>query len=255
MHMQRNWVGSVLFSLIFSLLLAGCSSGGGDGDAPPPATITGTAEGFWTGTTDNGRTVWGAVLDDDTYWFLYSAVGNPSLLAGAFQGNGRSQNGVFTSSNGVDFNLEGFGPLDATLAANYVMRQSFNGVVTYPTATQTAFTSTFNTDIDYDTAPSVAPLVGTYIASTTATITIDPSGSITGTHDICGYTGALSPRASGNVYDVSITSFGRICAGSGLLQTGVAWFDAATNRIYIMTINRVNGVNTVFSFLFLGTKQ
>ena len=255
MHMQRKWSG-VLFSLIFTLLLAGCSSGGGGDDAPPSA-ITGTAEGLWTGTTGDGRTISGVVLDDDTYWLWYSAVGQPSVLAGALQGSGRSQNGAFTSSNGIDFNIEGIGPLvllDAPLAASYVMRKSFNGVITYPTTTQTFFTSTFNTD--YDATPSVASLVGTYIGPSTTsgifTITIDPSGSITGTFSACDYAGALSPRASGNVYDVSITAFGRICGGSGLLQTGVAWFDVATNRIFISTLNRVNGI---FSIIFLGTKQ
>src|SRR5262245_19988815 len=255
MHMQSNWGSGVLCSLIFALLLAGCSNGGG-GDNAPPAASTGTAEGLWAGTTGDGRTISGVVLNDDTHWFWYSAVGQPSVLAGAFQGGGRSQNGTLTSSNGIDFNLEGigpFGPQDATLEASYVMRQSLNGVITYPTATQTSFTSTFNTD--YDAAPSVASLVGTYTMSATGgifTITIDSSGSITGTFSVCDYAGTLSPRASGNVYDVSITAFGRLCGGSGLLQTGVAWFDTATNRIFISTLNRVDGL---FSIIFLSPKR
>lgn len=264
MYMQKIRVG-VLGSLLFALLLTGCSSGGGDGGnvaptaappaAPLPVIIT-TAEGLWTGTTGDGRTISGLVLDDDTYWLWYSAVGQPSVLAGGFQGSGLSQNGAFTSSNGIDFNLEGIGPLglvDTTLAANYVIRKSFNGVITYPTTTQTSFTSTFNTD--YDAAPSVASLVGTYIWSSTSgifTITIDPSGSIAGTLQACIYTGTLSPRTAGNVYDVSITAGGRLCGGTGLLQTGVAWFDAATNRIFISTLNRGNGI---FSIIFVGTKQ
>jgi hypothetical protein len=260
MQMQTKWVG-VLGNLLFALLLTGCSSGGGNGGnntppAAPPAAIADTAEGLWTGTTGDGRTISGVVLDDDTYWLWYSAVGQPSVLAGAFQGSGHSQNGDFTSSNGIDFNLEGigpFGPLDATLAASYVLRKSFNGVITYPTTAQTSFSSTFNTD--YVAAPSVASLVGTYIWSTTGgifTISIDPSGSITGTFSACNYAGAVSPRTSGNVYDVSVTAFGRLCGQSGLLQAGVAWFDAATNRIFISTLNRANGA---FSILFLGTKQ
>ena len=260
MHMQTKWVG-VLGSLLFTLMLTGCSSGGGDGrnDAPaaaPSAAIADTAEGLWTGTTGDGRTISGVVLDDDTYWLWYSAVGQPSVLAGGFQGSGLSQNGAFTSANGIDFNLEGigpFGPMDTTVAASYVLRNSFNGVITYPTMTQTTFTSTFNTD--YVAAPNVASLVGTYIWSTTGgifTTSIDPSGSITGTFSICNYSGAVSSRTSGNVYDVSITAFGRLCGGSGLLQTGVAWFDAATNRLFISTLNRANGT---FSILFLGTKQ
>jgi hypothetical protein len=262
MHMQTKWVG-VLGSLLFALLLTGCSSGDGGNDAPPaappvshPPVVIDSAEGLWTGTTGDGRTISGVVLDDDTYWLWYSAVGQPSVLAGGFQGSGRSQNGAFTSSNGIDLNLEGigpFGPVDTTFAASYVIRKSFNGVITYPTATQTSFTSTFNTD--YDADPSVASLVGTYIWSYPGgifTITIDPSGSITGTASVCDYAGVVSPRTSGNVYDVSITAVGRLCAQSGLLQTGIAWLDAATNRIFISTLNRANGA---FSTIFLGTKQ
>jgi hypothetical protein len=196
------------------------------------------------------------VLNDDTYWLWYSAVGQPSVLAGGFQGSGLSQNGAFTSSDGIDFNLEGtgpFGPVDTILTASYVIRKSFNGVITYPTTTQTSFTSTFNTD--YDAAPSIASLVGTYIASSTSgivTITIDPSGSITGSVSACSYTGAVSPRTSGSVYDVSITVFGRLCGVPNILQTGVAWLDAATKRLFISTLNRANGV---FSIIFVGTKQ
>ena len=103
MHMQRKWSSGVLFSLLFTLLLTACSSGGGDSAAP--VVPAGTAEGLWTGMMA-GRTVNGAVLDDGTYWFLYSAVGNSALMAGTLQGNGSSLNGTFTSSNGLDFSNE-----------------------------------------------------------------------------------------------------------------------------------------------------
>jgi hypothetical protein len=191
------------------------------------------------------------VLGDDTYWLWYSAVGQPSVLAGGFQGSGLSQNGTFTSSNGKDFSLVNPGQLDAALAANYVIRQSFDGVITYPTAAQTSFTSTFKTD--YDAAPNLASLVGTYMDSPNSMVTIDPSGSIFGQpFSVCAYAGTVSPRTSGNVYDVSVTAIGRLCGQSGTLLTGVASFDAATKRLYIMTID---SVNRTFAFLFLGTKQ
>jgi hypothetical protein len=40
----------------------------------------------------------GLVLDDGTYWILYSAPGDSAVIAGAIQGNG-------TSSNGKDFRV------------------------------------------------------------------------------------------------------------------------------------------------------
>lgn len=268
MHMLRKWGSGVLLSLSFTALLAACSSGG-EGETPstPPPAAT-SAEGLWTGTSDDGRTVSGVVLDDDTYWFLYSAVGNPLHVGGALQGKGSAHQSTFTSSIGTDFNREGFGPLDVTVTARYVMRQSFNGTVTYPPSpalpngAQTTFTSTFNAA--YDATPNVDLLVGTYTSletdqfgfSRTRTITVSPSGSITGTEITetqvltCSYTGALSPRAKGNVYEISITPAGFRCGGD--LLTGIAVFDAATNRLYIVTIN---SITRVFAFLFLGTKQ
>ena len=129
MHMQRKWNSGVLFSLLFTLLLTACSSGGGD--SATPVVSAGTAEGLWTGTM-TGRTVKGAVLDDGTYWFLYSAVGNPALMEGTLQGNGSMQNGNFASLNGLDFSNELEEKFAVTVTGPYVMQQDLSGTATYP---------------------------------------------------------------------------------------------------------------------------
>ncbi len=82
--------------------------------SPPPPT-TGTAEGLWRGTTNTGRSLTGLVLGSGEYWLIYSAAGNSAVLAGALQGNGTSQSGRFTSSNGIDFNFEGAGNRPVTI--------------------------------------------------------------------------------------------------------------------------------------------
>jgi hypothetical protein len=255
MHMQRNWVSVVLFSIFFTALISACGSGGGD-VAPAPSSPATSAEGLWNGTSSNGRTIAGLVLDDGTYWFLYSVVGNPSVIAGAFQGNSSSQNGSFTSSNGKDFNLEGLGILDATVNGSYVMKQSLSGTIAFLLGGQTTFNSTYNAD--YDLIPNVNLVVGTYTGSTATTggteivtVTLSSPNSITGSSASgCNFTGSFSPRTRGNVYDVSVTFAGGVCSNGTSTVTGVAFFDAATKRLYSAALNstRTNG------FIYFGTK-
>ncbi|MCX7124976.1 MAG: penicillin-binding protein activator, partial [Gammaproteobacteria bacterium] len=66
--------------------LLGCGGGSDDGTAipggmsaavaPSPST-TSSAEGLWQGTTSASRTLRAVVLEDGTYWALYSGVNNP----------------------------------------------------------------------------------------------------------------------------------------------------------------------------------
>jgi len=240
---------------------------------PPRLPLAATsADGLWTGTSDDGRTIAGAVLDDGTYWFLYSAVGNPSVVAGAFQGNGEGQYGTFTSSNGRDFYLERAGQFDATVTARYVMRQSFNGILTYSTVFGTSsFTSTFSPE--YDRTPNLTPVAGTYTGSITSllsshsfTVTVSDSGAFALLDEVgpagsggttagiitgCGATGTLSPRAQGNVYDITFTHTGNRGFCHAEPYTGVAVFDVTANRLYILALDS----NRRKVFPFMGTKQ
>lgn len=272
MHMQRKWRSGVLFSLLFTLVLAACSSGGGDSDSAAPVVPAGTAEGLWTGTMA-GRTLNGAVLDDGTYWFLYSEVGAPTIMAGTLQGNGSTSNGTFASSNGLDF-FNGSPPLppeklDVTVTGSYVMQQNLGGTVTYSAGALT-FTSTFNSE--NSVAPVIANVADTYSGSAFGfphTITISNLGVVTvtttgGPHRTgasadasgielgCDFTGTLTPRSQGgNMYDIVLTpdpsnilTFAQ-CNPATL--TGVAFFDATDNkRIYVLALN--SSRNRVFPF-------
>jgi len=267
MHMQRKWRSGVLFSLLFTLVLAACSSGGGDSDSAAPVVPAGTAEGLWTGTMA-GRTVKGAVLDDGTYWFLYSAVGTPTLMAGTLQGNGSTSNGTFASSDGLDFSNEFEEKLDVTVSGSYVMQQDLSGTVTYGAGALT-FTSTFNSE--NSVTPVITNVAGTYDGTAFGfphTITISNLGVVTvtttgGPHrtgvsvDVsgielgCDFTGTLTPRSQGgNMYDIELTpSANAAMCPSGSLGTftGVAFFDDTNNkRIYVLALN--SSRNRVFPF-------
>ena len=250
----------LLCPIFLAVSISACSGGNDDTSTTPPQSNppspSTSAEGLWNGSTNAGRSVAGLVLDDGTYWFLYSVVGNPTVVAGLVQGNSSSQTGSFTSSNARDFNLVVPEILDGTIAGSYVMKQSLSGTVTFVLGGNTTFNGTYNAD--YDLTPNVNLLVGTYTGSTataggteSVTVTLSSPGSLTGSSASgCNFTGSFSPRTRGNVYDISVTFAGGVCSNGISTVTGVAFFDAANQRLYSAALNvtRTNG------FIFLGTR-
>lgn len=240
---------------VFGLVgvVAGCggdSSGGGSGDET-------SAEGLWIGGTGNGRAVTGVILDDGTYWILYSIVGNSNVLGGLVQGDGSSQNGSFTSTNGKDFNLEGLGISSVNVDANYTEEQSFDGIVQYSgTGEEISFDTSY--DSDYELEPSLSEIEGSYSGAAatsagteSATVAFSASGEITGASaDGCDYTGTVSPRDQGNIYDLSVTFGGGNCVNGSSTVTGVAYFDAVNQEI---TSAALNGARTD-GFIYVGGK-
>ncbi len=61
----------------------------------------------------------------------------------------------------------------------------------------------------------------------------------------------LSPWAQGNVFHTSMTLEGGACRQGTETLTGVALYDAATQRLYSAALNHARTT----SYLFLGTKQ
>lgn len=236
-------------SFCLVVLFVGCGGGGGgSGDLSPSA-----AEGLWEGTTNNGRALSFLVLDDGTYWALYTVQGNSSTVAGVVQGTSSSQNGTFTSSNSRDFNLEGLGINNATINATYVPMQSLNGVFRYTSSgEQVIFNSSYNSD--YDLIPDLAILAGTYYgpASTsggydTATLTISTAGAISGISDMaCSFSGSVSPRSSGNIYNTTITFHGGTCANGNSTVRGILYYDETSARLYSAALNNSRSDGYIF---------
>jgi hypothetical protein len=234
---------------------AACGGGYSEGDVSslPQPTAT-SAQGRWTGTTSTGRTVAGLVLKDGSYWLFYSAKNNPHILAGLVQGSGMSHSGSFGSSNTRDFNVEGMGIRAATMNGSYVPNKSFQGTIAYFNGNTESFTSTSNADSE--SAPNLTLVAGTYAGlradNSTVTVTVDSTGTLSGhSTDGCTVTGTLSPRGKGNVFHTSVTFGGGACRQRTETVTGVALYDAATNRLYIAALNNVRTT----SYLFLGTKR
>lgn len=226
-----------------ALALVGCGGGGG-GDH----SVADGAQGFWSGTTDTNRDVAGIVLDDGTYWVIYTPENsNPGAgvvsIAGVIQGNGSSNNGTFTSSNGKDFNFEGAGISDVSLSAAYQAKQSLNGNVNYANGTSVRFLSHY--DATYDQKPSLATLAGSYSGpSITAsgpdqvTFTVDANGKITGSGASgCAFTGEAAPRPTGNVYNISVTFQGGVCDLGANTVNGIAVLDPNSGAFQASALN------------------
>jgi hypothetical protein len=249
-----------------SFALTACGGGGGD-DAPPATagsttttttmSTVSTAEGLWSGTTSTGRAVTGIVLDNNTYWVLYSSAGSSQVIAGAVQGTSTSAIGRFNSADGKDANLEGAGINNVTVSGTYTARQSFSGTLTYPALGQAvSFTTIF--DRAYDLTPSLATVAGTYfgtaavVGSTeSAGVTITSAGQLSGTGaGGCRFSGSIAPHVKGNVYDVTVTFGGGVCSNGTSTVNGVGYFDSGAKRLYGAAVNsaRSNG------FIFVGTK-
>ena len=238
--------------LLGAIFVTGCGGGGSNGGDSGTS-----AEGLWNGTTSNGRAMSGLVLDDGTYWVLYSLMGNSAVIAGGVQGTGSSRNGTFTSSNGRDFNLEGLGVNDVDVSANYVMQESLSGSLRYRgTGEVVSFSASY--DASYELTPSLELIAGTYSGSAAtsggtefATVTVSTSGAISGSSaGGCTYSGTGAPRARGNVYDVVVTFNGGLCALGTQTVRGAAYFDADLNQLVSAAVNtgRTDG------FIFAGIK-
>lgn len=177
------------------------------------------------------------------------------MIAGVAQGNSSGSNGSFTSSNGRDFNFEGLGVSDFTLDGTFEEKSSLNGSITYSRST-TTFTSSY--DSDYDLTPSLTDIAGTYSGSAytsggpdSATVTFTNAGAISGSGvSSCMFSGSASPRANGNIYDVSVTFDGGVCANGTSTVKGVAYFDAPTKQLTTVGLNsrRTDG------FIYVGIK-
>ena len=232
-----------------------CGGGYGDRDLSSlPQHTAPSAEGRWTGATPTGRVVSALVLDDGSYWLFYTARGNPDVLAGLVQGTGTSHSGSFGSSNTRDFNIEGAGIHAATMSGGYVPNKSFQARIAYFTGDTESFTSTY--DANSEVATNLNVVAGTYAGlradNHTVTVTVESAGTLSGhSTDGCAFAGTLSPRAKGNVFHTSVTFGGGACRQGTETVTGVAFYEAATHRLYGAALNHVRTT----SFIFLGMKR
>ncbi len=250
-QIQRGVLGLLLLSG-----LPACGGGGETSTPSPTALPVDSAEGLWLGTIPTtNRAMSGLVLDDGSYWILYSVAGDPSILSGLIQGTSSSQNGVFISSDAKDFNLQ-TGLLNATITGSYITKQGFTGTISYSQGNvHNTFTTTY--DNDYDVPPNMNAVAGTYTGfittSETATVEVTAAGGISGnTNTGCVFTGTFAPRTHGNVFNVTITFGGQNgCSLGAATVDGIGFYDAGAKQLTSAALNS----GKTDGFVFIGTKS
>jgi hypothetical protein len=198
---------------------------------------TSGAEGVWFGTTADGRMIRAIVLDDGTYYVVYSFPG-VRANAGVVQGSSSAANGTFASSDGADFPIalaaETAGSATpAAVSGTYVPRTSLQLSILESTATRT-FTASY--DPGFEQAANLAAAAGTYTGRTghvsgaiSATFTLDSSGSLVGHNGACNFTGIVTPHKSVNVFDWTIAGPNCIFGKAG--ASGVMYYDEVNREL------------------------
>lgn len=207
------------------VLLAAIVAGCGEGSSSPQST---TAEGLWIGNASSLRKMTGLVLDDGTYWIFYTGgPGRFTTTEGFIQGSGISRAGSFSSANGQDFNFAGLGTSNVTVSASFQPKQSFNGLISYPSQ-GVSFTSEYSDK--YEQGPSLDTIAGTYDSG----FTISSSGVMRGEFSSgCRFEGSVAPRKKGNVYDLTLT---HACASGTTVASGIGYYNPDTRIFYAAAI-------------------
>ena len=231
-----------------------CGGGYGESSVSVPQPTASSAAGRWTGTTRTGRTVRAVVLEDGSYWLFYTTRDNPHSLDGLIQGTGTSHSGSFGSPNPRDFHVEDGGIRQGRMSGTSVPKESFHATIIYFNGETDSFRNTYVSDSE--SAPNLNLVAGIYTGlrtdDHTVTVAVDAAGTLSGhASDGCTFAGTLSPHAKGNVFQVSVTFEGGACRQGTETLTGVALYEATTNRLYGAALNSARTI----SFLFLGTKQ
>lgn len=234
-------------------LLAACGGGGGGDDSGGGAPAEpSAAEGLYVGTADGNRSLLGVVLDDGTYYFIYSRP-NSSAAAGVMQGHGSASAGAFTSSDTRDFSIEDLDVYAASVEATYDSKRRLAGTVRYAADETATFTAAY--DAAWEALPTLAAVAGSYRGSVafaegseSAQVTIGSSGSIAGRGNSgCTVSGSVAPRARGNVYDLAITFGASPCLHADQTFRGIAYYDSAERRLYAAAPNAARDDGILFT--------
>lgn len=232
-----------LAALTVSAFLTAC---GGGGDGP----VSGSAEGFWVGTSSSGYTVRLAVLENGETWGFYTSGGT---IYGALFGN-TAASGSSLSGSGTDFYFPSLLAQSSSYSGTVAAKQS----IQVTTSGGTSFTGGYSNE--YDIPATLSAVAGSYsgtgITATTSayatTVTINSAGAITASTPLCSGTGSIQPRPTGKgIFNVTVTFMGGSCPLSAAGTTsGVAYYDTANRTLVSLGLNgaKTNG------FFWVGAK-
>jgi hypothetical protein len=205
-------------ALLAGVLLSSC--GGGDPFA-----------GLWTGSVSPNRDAAAMVLEDGTYYLMYSQPSNPNVLAGVVHGTADFQAAKFTSTDARDYNWEvpGFIPgkastLTAKISASQKEKVSVSGAVN-------GRTFSVRHAWDFESVARLADIAGSHTGTVVfalgprpATFVVTATGQVSTVINGCPITGTVTPRTDANAYDLTMTLGAWPCVIPYGQFSGVAFF-------------------------------
>lgn len=251
---------ALLISLcIFPFLVVGCGGSGsnnfGSGGTSGGTSTTGQAQGVYSGTTSLNYAFSAIVLPNDKFYAIYGTVsGNALLLYGMVAGQGKSDNGTYTA-NVTDFFYRGT-TFSGSIDASYVPGSSFNGTLTESGMSETFSGSALpSSEFDYNTPASLSAITGTWDGSlldgSSATVTINSNGRVSGSDSGCSFTGTVTADSSNkNFFDVSLTFGASPCLLPNQTATGVGVEYLLSDKVTHQLVAAVNVGTTAGTVFF-----
>lgn len=214
----------------------GGSSGGGSSPGEDLASQPDPADGFWSGSTDNGYSFDLAIQGNGDVWLIYY---DGFYVAGMVHGRAEGDANQITANGIRDYYFADGNTYTADVEGNLNSSRSITGTVTYPNeGTSTGFTGEYLPL--YDETPSLETIAGTYLGASGNSngaegvlVIVDQNGSIDGASEYgCDFSGSLEPDQNGNLYDISITFDGVSCDYEGRTFDGIMVYEESTGFVY-----------------------
>ena len=263
---------------ILAVILASCGGGGdGPGQCYSPTFAVCSAvgvgrsfpdaplsAGLYKGISSDGRAVANLMLDDHSFYAVYSAPNSPSIVGGAFHGTVKTDGvagtdgGTFTSTDAVGTSADVTGTQLASVSGTYRTKQTLNGTVKYPSL-PLSIPFSANYDANFELAPDISTITGNYAGSYAMgtgaekeTLAVDGNGTISGSSASgCTFSGTIQKGSSGRPNAVTITYGGFPCRFAGATANGISYFDPTSKTLY--AIGSIPGQST--EIVAIGIKQ
>lgn len=189
-----------------------CSAVGVDRSFPEPLL----SAGLYKGISGDGRAVANLMLDDHSFYTVYSAINSPSIVGGAVHGTVRTDpkpgtdGGEFASTDAVGSSADVPGKQLAAVSGTYRTKQVLSGNIAYAGLGQpVSFSANYNGN--FELTPGMSAIAGNYSGSyamgmgaEAATFEIGENGTISGrSASGCTFSGTIQQGASNRPYAVT----------------------------------------------------
>lgn len=210
--------------MLLSACLASAVTNSHAGISAPLLTATRTqpeTEGIFVGELESTGEIDTILLATGEFYAIYWDLNKPGSAAsqGAFSiGSITSVNGHTISGTGDTYGIDGVAVQTFSLTGAYQAKQSLSGTIERKNNTPLQFNAQYKSA--YDNPATYANATGNFSGvvmygnvpnavpakqRSSISLSVDAAGRITGSNDSCSFSGTLTPRQRGNVYDVSLS--------------------------------------------------